>query len=111
MRLYFERTGGVVVVTSCARVDGSNAKAFEKVLDKIVQESDRALIIDFGPLKYISSTGLRAILVTAKNLRAQGVGFGICALGAPIRRVFSIGVDKVVAVYETKEEAVASLGG
>ena len=109
MRLYFERTDGVVVVTSCARVDGSNAKAFENVLRKIVQESDRALIIDFGPLKYISSTGLRAILVTAKELSAQGVGFGICALGAPIQRVFSIGVDKVVAVYETKEEAVASL--
>ena len=108
MRLYFERTDGVVVVKSCARVDGSNAKAFENVLRKIVQESDRALIIDFGPLMYISSTGLRAILVTSRELSAQAVGFGICALGAPIRRVFSIGVDKVVAVYETKEEAVAA---
>lgn len=112
MELDFERTDGLVVVTGCMRVDGSNARDFEKALRDIVQDDDRALVLDFEPLTYISSAGLRAILLTAKNLQKRGAGFGICTLAPPIREVFAIsGFDKIISTYETKDEAVASLNG
>ena len=110
MELDVERTDGLVVVTGCMRVDGSNARDFEKALRDIIQDDDRALVLDFEPLTYISSAGLRAILLTAKNLQKRGAGFGICTLAAPIREVFAIsGFDKIISTYETKDEAVASL--
>lgn len=110
MELDFERTDGLVVVIGCRRVDGSNAREFEKALRDIMQDDDRALLLDFEPLAYISSAGLRAILLTAKNLQKRGAGFGVYALAPPIREVFSIsGFDKIIATYETKDEAVASL--
>ena len=111
MKLNFERTGAVVVVTSLARVDGSNASAFEEALCEIVQDGDRALVIDFAPLKYIGSAGLRAILVTVGKLSARGAGFGICALPAPAQKIFSSIVHDLIPVYKTKEEAVAAFGG
>ena len=59
----------------------------------------------FEPLTYISSAGLRAILLTAKNLQKRGAGFGICTLAPPIREVFAIsGFDKIISTYETKDE-------
>ncbi len=112
MELDFERTDGMVVITACMRVDGSNARDFEKALRDIMQDDDRALVLDFEPLVYISSAGLRALLLTAKSLQKRGAGFGVCALATPIREVFAIsGFDKIIATYETKSEAVASLNG
>ena len=111
MRLNFERTHGVVTVTSCARVDGNNARAFELALCEIVQDGDRALVVDFEPLKYIGSAGLRAILLTAQYLHKRSVGFGLCELEPYIRKVFAIGVDRVVSIYKTRQEAVASFSG
>ena len=46
MELDFERTDGLVVVTGCMRVDGSNARDFEKALRDIIQDDDRALVLD-----------------------------------------------------------------
>ena len=110
MELEFERTDGLVVVTSCLRVDGSNAREFEHALREIIQDGDRALVLDFEPLTYISSAGLRAILLTAKNLQKSGTGFGICTMGPQIREIFAIsGFDKIISIYETNTEAVASL--
>ena len=104
----FERTHGVVIVTSCARVDGNNAGAFQRARCEIVQDGDRALVVDFEPLKHISSAGLRAILLTAKNLDKRAVGFGLCEIEPRVRRIFSIGVDRVVSIHTTRKEAVAS---
>lgn len=104
----FERTHGVVIVSSCARIDGDNALAFELALCEIVQEGDRALVVDFEPLKYISSAGLRAILLTAKNLDKRAVGFGLCEIEPHVRKLFAIGVDEVVSIHKTRKEAVAS---
>lgn len=110
MELEFERTDDLVVVTACMRVDGSNARDFEQALRDIIQDNDCALVLDFGPLTYISSAGLRAILLTAKNLQKRGARFGVCTLSTPIREVFAIsGFDKIIPTYETKSKAVASL--
>jgi anti-anti-sigma factor len=111
MKLNFERMHGVVIVTSCARIDGNNAPAFERALCEIVQEGDRALVVDFEPLKYISSAGLRAILLTAKNLDERAVGFGLCEIEPHVRKLFAIGVDEVVSIHKTQKEAVASFSG
>ena len=111
MQLHFERTHGIVIATCCARVDGNNAQAFERALCDIVQEGDRALVVDFELLKYIGSAGLRAILLTAKNLEQRAVGFGLCEIEPHIRKLFAIGVDEVVSIHKTRKEAVAAFSG
>ncbi len=111
MKLHFERMHGVVIVTSCARIDGDNAATFERALGEIVQEGDRALVVDFEPLEYISSAGLRAILLTARNLDKRAVGFGLCEIEPHFRKLFTIGVDEVVSIHKTRKEAVASFSG
>lgn len=111
MKLSFERTHGIVIATCCARLDGNNAQAFERALCTIVEEGDRALVVDFELLKYIGSAGLRAILLTAKNLDKRAVGFALCEIEPHVRKLFAIGVDEVVSIYKTRKEAVASFSG
>jgi anti-anti-sigma factor len=111
MELVTDRLNGIVFAEAWNRVDGTNAREFEKALKEAITREDRAMIIDFEHLKYISSAGLRAILLTAKLLRKRNAKFGLCFLSEPIREVFAIsGFDKIIAIHGSRAEALATLG-
>lgn len=110
MELVINRSNGILVAEAWTRVDGANAGEFEAALSDAIDANDRAVIIDFEHLAYISSAGLRVILLTAKTLRRQSAKFGICGLGDPIREVFEIsGFDKVISVYGSRADALAAV--
>ena len=71
MDLTTERNENVLSLDVTGRIDGSTAVAFEEAVRNAIDETDRALIMDFGGLDYISSAGLRVILLTAKSLQSQ----------------------------------------
>lgn len=111
MKLVIEHLNGIAVAEACSRVDGTNAREFEAALREAVASEDRALVVDCEQLKYISSAGLRAILIIAKLLQRRNAGFGICSLAAPIREIFEIsGFDKIIAIHSSRADALAALG-
>ncbi len=111
MDLTTERSENVVCVDVKGRIDGSTAVAFEESVRNALEESDRAMIMDFRELAYISSAGLRVILLTAKSLQSQDAKLVLCSLSDQIREVFKIsGFDKLLPIHETREEARESLG-
>ena len=66
---------------------------------------------EFGGRTYISSAGLRAILVTAKTLRKRDAKFALCSLQSSIKEVMEIsGFDQVIAIHPSKEEALSAFG-
>ena len=105
-----ERQDGVLSAQVGGRIDGSNAATFEEAIRKAIEESDRAVIMDFEQLFYISSAGLRAILVTAKSLWKQDTKFALCSLSDRIRTVFkSSGFDRMITIHGSRREALDSL--
>ena len=112
MDLKTERQDGVLSAHVGGRIDGTNAREFEEAVRTAIDKSDRAVIMDFENLSYISSAGLRAVLLTAKNLRTQDAKFALCSLSAHIREVFEIsGFDKIIAIHPSRAEALASFEG
>ena len=105
-----ERQDSVLSAQVGGRIDGSNVAEFEEAIRTAIEESDRAVIMDFDKLVYISSAGLRAILLTAKSLGNRNAKFALCSLSDQIREVFETsGFDKVIAIHPSKAEALASL--
>ena len=105
-----ERQDGVLSARVGGRIDGSNVAEFEEAIRTAIEESDRAVIMDFEKLVYISSAGLRAILLTAKSLGNRNAKFALCSLSDQIREVFETsGFDKVIAIHPSKAEELASL--
>ncbi|MDE2792129.1 MAG: STAS domain-containing protein [Paracoccaceae bacterium] len=101
---------GAVFAAVSGRVDGSNAKQFEDGLMAGVGEDSQALVLDLAELSYISSAGLRAILLTAKNLGKRNSKFLICSLNPAVAEIFSIsGFDRIITIMKTRDEARASL--
>ena len=80
MDLTTERRDGVLCARVAGRIDGANAAAFEQAIRAEIEDGDRAVILDFGNLVYISSAGLRAILMTAKSLLGRGAKFALHSL-------------------------------
>ena len=110
MELTTERHDGVLSARIVGRVDSTNAREFEEAIRTVIEDGDRAVILDFEKLVYISSAGLRAVLMTAKNLWKQDSTFALCSLSEVVREVFQVsGFDKIITIHPTREEALASV--
>ena len=102
--------GGVLVVRTEDRLDGVNVREFQDALQGVIDDSDRAVILDLGRLTYISSAGLRVILLVAKTLQRQDGNLAVCSLSGPVREVFKIsGFDKIIQTHDSQAEAIAAL--
>lgn len=53
------------------RVDTTNAKEFEEIITNSL-DGVKELIMDFESLEYISSAGLRVMLMAIKKMKKQG---------------------------------------
>ena len=104
------RTGGVLVIKAEGRIDGSNSADFLGSIQAVIDDDDTGVVLDFRGIDYISSAGLRVILLLAKELRGTNTGFGICSLSSAVQEIFSIsGFDQIITVSDTEEQAVKSL--
>ena len=110
MKMTKERQDGILSVRVDGRIDGSNAIAFQEAVRTAVDDSDRAMILDCAATSYISSAGLRAVLMTAKSLSNRDVQFALCALSNDVLDVFEkSGFNKIIAIHGSKAEALGSL--
>ena len=112
MELRMDRRDRVLSVEVVGRIDASNAVEFESSIKHATETTDRALIMDFGNLTYINSSGLRVLLLAAKSLRGRGSDLVLCGLSDQVREVFRIsGFESLFPIHETRNDALSSLPG
>ena len=103
------KQGNSLILLTDGRVDGTNAVDFQNALESAIEENDHPVVLDFANLTYISSAGLRAILVVAKALQRQNVKFAVCSLIDPVKEVFVIsGFDRIIPIHDSQESAIGS---
>ena len=105
-----DRLDGVLVVMAEGHVDGSNAREFHESLESAIEVEDRAMILDLEDLTYISSAGLRVMLLVAKTIQKQRGRLVVCSLSGPVRDLFEIsGFDRIIDVHASREDALAEV--
>src|SRR5262245_45583472 len=106
------REPGVVVVGLAGRLDGTTAADLDARLGQLVAAGERQVVLDLARLEYITSVGLRTILVVAKQLRAGAGKLVIAALQDPVKQVFDLaGFSALLPICSTRREAVATAQG
>ena len=109
MGLNFSRQDDIPIAVADGRVDGANAQEFQNTLTDAINSDDRGLVLDLAQTTYISSAGLRVILLTAKALNRQNAELAVCSLTDSVREVFEIsGFDKIIPVRASQPDAIAS---
>lgn len=81
------------------RLDSSTAAATEKNLLALLAGEVHTIEIDMSQLDYISSAGLRVLLVSAKAAKAKGGKVVLSGLKPQILEVIKIsGFDRIISV-------------
>lgn len=103
--------GQAAVVSLKGRVDAGNAALFEAHCRKRLADLGRkSLVIDLRATVYMSSAGLRSILILGKHVKALGGRLVICGLQGLVRETFAIsGFLELFPVAETPEQAAGLL--
>ena len=92
------------------RLDSAAAPARERELQTIMATGVANLVIDLTEVSFLSSAGLRVLLVGAKACRAAG---GQAVLVGPQESVTQVlqmsGFDRLLKVFADRQSALASL--
>ena len=111
MSLATEKSGDVLLVQPEGQIHSANATGIEADLMAHVDKGERKLLIDMSRLEFISSAGLRVLLVLAKRLKQESGKLVLCGLSPQVREVFEIsGFLAILSATDTREEALAKLG-
>ena len=112
MDIHSEHQEGVLILKPEGRIDSANAHQFQQSLTAAIDDQQSAVVADFESITYVSSAGLRAILIVAKALRQRGARFALCAMSPTIADVFNIsGFSKVISAHGSRAEALAEMRG
>ena len=110
MRIKWENTGDVAVARIEGRIDSVNTAEFQRVLESGLDPTAKTVVIDFEKVAFMSSSGLRVVLMLAKQLRRRGAQAAVCSLPGPIREIFAVtGFDRVVPTHGSETQAIDAL--
>ena len=113
MNIRLETVGATTLVIPEGRLDFGAAGAFEKQLQAALAGAGgtvpAAVIIDGAGLEYVSSAGLRAMLLAARAAQRGGIAFSLCALKPAVREVFDLsGFSRIIVVHPDRATALAA---
>lgn len=99
----------MLVVTIEGRLDSTTSPEFEKHILGRIEAGQTDILVDFGALDFISSAGLRVMLMAAKRVKAAKGRMALCGLNDNIAKVFEIsGFLSIFTVYPDKQSALAA---
>jgi anti-anti-sigma factor len=100
-----------VIAKPTGRIDHQSAKEFEAALTPLVAETctrHGSLVLDFSAVEYISSVGLRVLMVVAKQMRECDAQLRVAALHGIVAEIFAISrFDRILTVTATLDDALA----
>lgn len=101
---------GVVKITIDGRLDATTSPEAEKLINEVLAGGNVKLVVDLSRLEYISSAGLRVLLVAAKGVRQGKGNIVLCGLSEGVKEVFEIsGFSSIFNITETLDEAMAAV--
>lgn len=89
------------------RLDADLSQELESVLTDLIADEHHRLVVDFTQTSYISSSGLRVLLMAVRQARAHSGDVKLAAMKPAVRKVFDMsGFDRIFPIFETANEAV-----
>ncbi len=109
MNISVKEVESVTVVQFEGHLDTSTAPDAQARLDELVEGGTTKILVNFTDLEYISSAGLRVLLVIGKRLGSAGGKLRLCNLNETVFEVFEIsGFSTIFSVFKDQAEALDS---
>ncbi|PDW04575.1 anti-sigma factor antagonist [Candidatus Viridilinea mediisalina] len=101
----------VVIMPIQGRVDAVTAPQLTRDVHAQIAQGARFVLLDLQEVVFLSSSGLRALLIIRKELMTLGGELRLAALQPQVHEVFALtGFTQVFAIHPTPEEAESAFG-
>lgn len=108
MEIGDEQLAGTLVVAPCGRLDSVSSGELERRLVARLDAGAKRVVIDLAGVDYVSSAGLRVLLLAAKRLKPPQGALVLCGLGPGVRTVLDLaGFTSLFAIEPGRAEALA----
>ncbi len=100
----------VKVVLLSGRLDATTSEAAQPVILGALEKGPVGIILQMAHLEFISSAGLRVLLLLSKNAATQGKRVAIIGAQPAIYKIFKIvDLDKSFRFFESEDDAIREL--
>ena len=94
----------VKVVQPSGILDGTKAGQFRQEIGSLVESNADIVLIDFSDVSFMDSSGLGALVLALKTVRAAGGKLFICSVNEQIKMLFELtSMDRVFEIFPTRE--------
>ena len=95
------------IISLEGKMDAISAPEFEHKMGEWLEQGETSFIINLGEVCYMSSAGLRSILIVAKKLKEQDGKLIFVNLREEVQKIFRIsGFSSMIPTYESLEAAL-----
>jgi anti-sigma B factor antagonist len=106
-----EVAGGTAVYRIAGRFDALASPNVQSAVGSAISAGSPRVIFDMREVTYISSAGIRVIVLTAKQAKAAQGGVAIFGLQPAVNEVFEIsGFGNIIPIVSDEAEARSKLG-
>src|SRR5215831_9524069 len=110
MEIQKDRVGEACVVTASGRLDGIYSTNFANQVGELITGTNPKILIDFTDIDFVSSAGLRAVLLLMRKAKASGGAFALCGVNPQVREILDVsGMTDMFAVHPGRAEGIATL--
>ncbi len=100
-----------LVLNVCGRLDNNTATSFQtRLLEYIGLHSEKGLVMNLEKLDYLSSAGLRVLVIAAKEMHGRSGNIVLCHLNSSVEKVLqSTGLLPIFKVSPTVPDATEAI--
>ena len=98
---------GIKIFTISGRLDGGGSIGLHDRIKAQIDYDKDSLLLDIADVEYISSAGLRVLILAAKQIKNA---FGLCTPTSVVRQVFTITkLEDALFIYDDVASALQAM--
>lgn len=98
---------GISVVKLANIIDFYNAPLFKAVINKLIAQDKKSVLINLEKINHIDSSGIGALITSMKDLEKIGGSLKICGLDKPVKKIFDM--TQAVTLFEIFDSEAEAL--
>jgi len=107
MKVVIRDSGDVKIIDIEGELDSNSSDEAQEHITQLLDQGVNKIIINLKKLEFISSAGLRVLLLTAKNLKKNGGELRICNTNDQAQTIFGIGgFDTIFVIFNAESDAL-----
>ena len=111
MNLTQSSIGTADIVAIEGRIDATTSKDLETAVLALAANGSGPVVLDFTSVEYISSAGLRVLLIGLKTFTSKQRAMALASLNSDVMDVVRLtGFDKLLKCYDDVDAALAAIG-